>query len=290
MSGFRIGHWTDDINRTGCTVAIFDQLVPAVCDVRGGAPATRETDLLSAERLVGQVDAILLTGGSAFGLAAADGVMTYLREQGRGWPTHVMPVPIVPTAALFDLGVGNPVWPNAEAGYSACLAAVSPELVEIGQIGAGTGATYRKLWPDFTALPGGFGYASILIPGGPQVHALVAINAVGDVRRAGVEPADRARWIGHTAQSEVSERESTTLGIVIVEGSISKRGLRRLTVAAHDAYARLIVPSHTLFDGDIVFAAALHSSAMEDPMTETQVALATELAMEAAIRSAVERQ
>ena len=152
------GHWTDRDALTGCTVLLFDRAAPAVVDVRGGAPGTRETDLLSPGSLVQSVDAIFLTGGSAFGLDAAGGVMKYLREKGRGVGTPAGPVPIVSAAVLYDLAVGEPVWPTADNAYDACRAAVSLADLPNGRIGAGTGATTQKMFSERPPMRGGTGY------------------------------------------------------------------------------------------------------------------------------------
>jgi L-aminopeptidase/D-esterase-like protein len=283
-ASFAVGHWTDPEARTGCTVLLFDRLVPAVVDVRGGAPGTRETDLLSSERLVGQADAILLTGGSAFGLAAADGVMKYLRERNRGFQTAAGPVPIVPAAVLFDLGVGSPVSPSAENGYAACEAALPLGESPRGSIGAGTGATIRKLWPDKPPRPGGFGWSTVDATEQARVHALCAVNAVGDV--AGAEWTDaRPTLLGHPVDQD--NRTSTTLVAVIVEGDADHRTLRRIAVSAHDAMARAIVPCHTLWDGDVVFVAQTGTVGEVSQMDALRLSIAAELAVESAIRSAI---
>lgn len=285
MAPFLIGHWSDLNARTGCTVLLFNRLVPAVIDVRGGSPATRETDLLASDALVGQVNAILLSGGSAFGLGAADGVVQFLRERGQGWPTNVMAVPIVAAAALFDLGVGAATWPTADAGYQACRNAVGVEWIDVGRIGVGAGATLRKLWPGLHPRAGGFGYATESVGNAGRVHAFVAVNAVGDLAAAGESDPRRALLTDPSAA--VAHREATTLGVVIIEGASSHRALRRVAVAAHDGYARSLVPAHTLFDGDLVFACATERAADTDPRTELRLAVAAELATEAAIRTAV---
>jgi L-aminopeptidase/D-esterase-like protein len=286
MSQFRIGHWTDSDAKTGCTVVLFSNLVPAVVDIRGGSPATRETDLLSHDKLVGKVDAILLTGGSAFGLGAADGVMRYLREQGRGWPTRVLPVPIVAAAALYDLGTGEPVWPDGDAGYSACLAAVEHVDVGVGAVGVGTGATFRKVWTGLPPLQGGIGIANVSAGDAGKVYAVVAVNAIGDVMSSPTHVDGRSDLV-QPGPRPVAERESTTLGVVIVDVPCSRRTLSRVAVSAHDSIARSIVPAHTLFDGDAVFAAGLQESAQSDASLDLMIAVAAELAMEQAIAVAV---
>jgi L-aminopeptidase/D-esterase-like protein len=283
-TAFTVGHWTDDANRTGCTVILFDRLVPAVVDVRGGAPGTRETDLLASDRLVGQVDAILLTGGSANGLVAADGVMRFLRERGRGFQTAAGPVPIVPAAVIFDLTVGNATWPTADGGYAACRAARPLEESGSGRIGAGTGATYRKLWPNREPLPGGFGWSTVGTSEHTAVHALAVVNAVGDVVDADWVDERPALLDG---AHELDERSATTLVAVVVDGPADQRTLRRIASSAHDAMARTIVPCHTLWDGDLVFAA--HTGEISEvPLPDAlRLTIAAELAVENAVSSAV---
>src|SRR4051794_17662028 len=173
-----VGHATDDANQTGCTVILFSR--PALCaiDVRGGAPGTRETDLLAPGSLVQRVDAILLTGGSAFGLSAADGVMSYLRDQGRGFPTSAGPVPIVPAAVIFDLGIGNPVAPDASMGYAACERAMTVDEADWGSVGAGRGAAVANITGN--PIPGGIGWSRLPFAGG-SVTAIAVVNALGIV-------------------------------------------------------------------------------------------------------------
>ena len=284
MATFQVGHWTDSLARTGCTVILFDQLVPAIIDIRGGAPATHETDLLQPDKLVGQVDAILLTGGSAFGLAASDGVMRFLAERGRGWPTSVIPVPIVTAASLFDLGVGEARWPDSNAGYSACLDARPVIAVSTGAVGAGTGATIRKMWPTIQLQRGGFGIGTERVTNGTAVHALVAVNAVGDV--VGTDSFGNKLSATNTDQT-ITEREATTLGVIIVDGLCDTTTLRRIAVSTHDAYARAIHPCHTLFDGDLVYVAQTGSTVDVDRSITVELCQAAELAMDTAIRSAV---
>lgn len=283
----QVGHWTDQDARTGCTVVLFDRLVPAVVDVRGGAPGTRETDLLSADRRVQSVDAIALCGGSAFGLAAVDGVMAFLKEQGRGVATPAGAVPIVPGAVIYDLTVGRPVSPSAQHGRDACQAAVSLETVQRGQVGAGTGATTGKVVGNQQR--GGFGIGLVTFGSG-SVTAFVVVNAAGTV----VDPATgrslsgdddgRRRLLDRSVT--LGEAQATTLGVVIVEAPIDSVGLRRSAIAAHDAFARTIRPCHTIYDGDLVFAVGPRQGT-PGPDEILVVAVATELAMEAAILDAV---
>ncbi len=267
---------------------MFDRPAPAIVDVRGAAPGTRETDLLAPGRLVRGADAILLTGGSAFGLAAADGVMRFLQERGRGVATPAGPVPIVPAAVVYDLAVGQPIAPDAEAGYTACLNAGTIETVEQGQVGAGTGARTGKIFGS--AQRGGVGVARVDWPGG-SVTVLVVVNAVGAVidpsTGRGVlddEPDRRPDLLGPVG--DPGERQATTLGVVLVDALVDEATLTRCAIAAHDAFARTIWPCHTIFDGDLVFAAAL-ASGSPSPVEVLGVTTATELATERAVIDAV---
>lgn len=285
-TAFSVGHWSDPAAQTGCTVVIFDRLVAAVVEVRGGSPGTRETDLLASDRLVGQVDAILLTGGSAHGLAAADGVMQFLREQGRGFPTQAGPVPIVSAAVIYDLAVGRLAWPHSNDAYAACRAAQPLSNSKMGAIGAGTGATTSKLWKDHPPESGGFGWSTVRLRDQCSVHALAVVNAVGAVVTD--EWTDRRPALLEST-AELEDRSATTLVVVVVEGDTDQRTLRRITVSAHDAMARAIIPSHTLWDGDLVFAAHTGTPTETEPQTILQLTIATELAVEQAIRNSVPR-
>ena len=270
-----IGHWTDRDDQTGCTVVLFDRLVPAVADARGGAPGSRETDLLQPDKTVGSVDAILLTGGSAHGLAAADGVMRYLREHNRGVPTPAGNVPIVTAAVIFDLSAGNPVWPTAESGYAACRHLFPIKGAPTGQIGAGTGATFRKAWPGLPPKPGGISIASQDVEGLGAVHSCVVMNALGDTeeRRSQLLP-------GPAMQAE---RTNTTLITVILDGPADARTMRRCAVAAHDALARVIKPAHTQWDGDMAFVCTTMAETANEPADSFRWTVATELAVERAL-------
>ena len=287
---FSVGHSTYPDERTGCTVILFDRLVPARVDVRGGAPGTRETSLLGAERLVGQADAILLTGGSAFGLAAADGVMRLLRERKRGVATSADAVPIVPAAVLFDLSVGTTYAPVADDGYAAAESA-SRLPVPTGRVGAGTGATVAKLGGTAGG-NGGLGIAGATA-GSTTVTAVVALNAVGDVVDPStgksivhsIDPSGemrRGRQLLLDSAAVASEAENTTIGAILIDGGVDGRLLQRSCIAAHDALARCIVPAHTLFDGDTFFAAGEHAADVTVQETAT-ICAAVEVAVEAAI-------
>lgn len=270
ISGILVGHAHDAEARTGCTAIILPPGTTCGVDVRGGAPGTRETDLLAPTAAVQHVDAILLTGGSAFGLGAADGVMRWLRERGRGFPTGAGPVPIVPAAVLFDLGVGAADrWPDAAMGYAACEAA-SPSPVAEGGLGAGAGALVGKLRGAAWASPGGVGSAAVRLPNGTTVAALAITNPFGDIYRpdsqeilAGAR-ADDGSFI-NTARAIRSAEAiqafgNTTLCMVATDAPLDKAGCKKLAEMAQDALPRTIRPIHTPFDGDIVFAAATGSA------------------------------
>jgi len=265
--GIRVGHWTDERARTGCTVVLCPPGTIGSGQVRGGAPGTRETDLLRPGMLVEEVHAVLLTGGSAFGLAAADGVVRWLEERGIGFHAGVARVPIVPAAVLFDLGVGDPaVRPGTGEGYRVCDAATGEEVAE-GRVGAGTGATVAKLHGPDRAVPGGVGTAA-LHDEGVTVAALAAVNAVGEIVDedgavlAGAlpgtdRPDDEARppWPG----------TSTVLAIVATDARLSRERAHLLAIAAHDGLARAVRPAHTIWDGDIVFSLATGANGAEVP-------------------------
>jgi L-aminopeptidase/D-esterase-like protein len=268
VPGLRVGHYTDLTGATGCTVVLCEAGAVAAVDIRGAAPATRECDLLRVGNIVERVQAVLLTGGSAFGLAAAHGVVRYLEELGSGFPTSVGPVPIVPAAALFDLAIGKPsARPSSTEGYAACQAA-SNEPVRDGSVGAGTGATVGHVLGPARSTKGGLGSASRRLKSGAKVSALVAVNAFGDV----VDPAsgrvlagarDAADgFLNTTVQIEsLAESKSgtrpgqhTTLVLVATDAPLDRPALLRVARMAHDGLARTVRPAHTGFDGDIVFA------------------------------------
>lgn len=294
----KVGHWTDPVARTGCTVVVFDRPCLAAVDVRGGAPATRETDLLAPGRLVQRVDAIVLTGGSAFGLAAADGVVVELAAIARGFPTGVLPVPIVPAAALFDLATGHATAPDSASGRAAFRAAVPLSAFERGAVGAGTGATTAKLPVFGGEQPGGIGLGTVGWNGG-SVSAIVAVNAVGAIRNAtpptartdphGAETHQDARWAilrEQTGEKTPPLGTATTLGVVIVDAPCRHDDLVRCAVSAHDGLARAIVPGHTPFDGDLIFAVTLEEGDAT-PAELLKLSVGTELAVEAAVADAV---
>lgn len=277
VPGIRVGHATNTSALTGCTVVLCDRAggrgAVGGVDQRGGAPGTRETDLLRPMHLVKEVHAVLLAGGSAFGLAAAEGVVRYLEERRAGFNARVARVPIVPAAILFDLDVGDPaVRPDAEMGYAACLAA-SGGLVAEGNVGAGTGATVGKIWGMGRAMKSGLGSASVDLDGGLVVGALVAVNAFGDV----IDPtngrilagARKMRsegfadtlttmrgFVGKTILRFVASVSSTVIGVVATNARLTKEEANKVAQMAHDGLARAIRPAHTLLDGDTLFALA----------------------------------
>jgi len=294
VPGIRVGHWTDRRAATGCTVVLCEKGAVGGVDVRGGAPGTRETDLLRPGTLVQGIHAVLLTGGSAWGLDAAGGVMRYLEERGVGWAFGAGPVPVVVGAILYDLRLGRgDVRPNAEAGYRACRAARAGAVAQ-GSVGAGTGATVGKALGMERCLKGGLGTASEALPstrGGLMVGALVAVNCFGEV----VDPASgqviagpRAEGGGFVSTLGVlrgAEQapwggESTTLAVVATNARLTKEYACRLASVAHDGLARAIRPLHTMGDGDVVFTMATGEVAVE-PMRY--------LALEALAAQAVER-
>ena len=258
ITGIRVGHDTNLEAGTGCTVILCDTPAMGGVDVRGGAPATRETDLLRPMTLVEGVNAILLTGGSAFGLDAASGVTRYLEERGIGYDTNVAYVPLVPAAAIFDLAFGSAnIRPDASAGYRACEQASSAPVAQ-GTIGAGTGATVGKMaGPDFM-MKGGLGSASTQLSDGTLVGAIVVVNALGDV----VDPQTQTVIAGARSPSGSgflagNPFGNTTIAVVATNAALTKEQANKVAQMAHDGMAQAIHPAHTMFDGDTVFALAL---------------------------------
>ncbi|CAN5748127.1 P1 family peptidase [soil metagenome] len=290
VAGVQIGHWTSKTIPTGCTVLLFDALSPAYVDVRGGAPGTRETDLLAFGRTVKAVDAILLSGGSAFGLAAADGIMTFLAEQKRGYATSVLPVPIVAAAVIFDIRSESDERPSALSGYEAVSQALPMPEQFAGRVGAGAGATFQKLWGPTHVRPGGIGIATVHTPHG-AVSAVVVLNASGastqqhPIGLAHDQPV-LSRVDLLSRRQSIGNRESTTIGAIVVQGPSDDTLLERCAVGAHDGLARMIVPSHTVHDGDLFFAVG-PQPASPDRSAYLSLPVAAELAVEQAIANVV---
>ena len=266
--GLKVGHFTDPRRPTGCTVVLCEDGAVAGVDVRGAAPGTRETELLAPTNTVEQVHAVLLAGGSAFGLDAAAGVMRWLEERNIGFDVGPARVPIVPAAILFDLHVGDArIRRDAAAGYAACAAA-SAQAPEQGSVGAGAGASVGKLFGFDRVMKGGIGHAAARV-GGVTVAALVAVNAVGDVIDpaggrilAGARGVD-GRPFGQTAAllrgevpAPLRSGTATTIGIIATDAVLTKPQATRLAQCGHDGLARTIDPVHTAGDGDTLFALA----------------------------------
>ena len=261
-----VGHATDSTARTGCTVILCPAGATAGVDVRGAAPGTRETEALRPGRLVQKAHAVLLTGGSAFGLEAAGGIVQYLEEQNVGFPAGPVCVPIVPAAVIFDLGVGDAkVRPDKEMGYQACLNATD-EPVVMGAIGAGTGATVGKA-PGVTSSPGGLGSACMRLDSGLVVAAIVVVNALGNVVHprtgeilaGGKENGDFVDITERLLAADLVHGTNTTIGVVATNATLSPAEVHRVAEMAHDGMARAIRPAHTMFDGDTLFALATGS-------------------------------
>ncbi len=259
IPGIRVGHDTNLEAGTGCTVILCDTPAIGGVDVRGGAPATRETDLLHPMNLVEEVNAVLLTGGSAFGLNAAGGVMRFLEEHGVGFDIGVAHVPIVPAAAILDLGFGSAsIRPDAAAGYRACEQATAETVIQ-GNVGAGTGATVGKMAGPLFAMKGGLGSASTQLEDGVLIGALAVVNALGDV----IDPQTSRVIAGArnpTGSGFLSDPfGNTTIAVIATNASVSKAGINKVAQMAHDGIAQAIRPAHTMFDGDTIFALALGS-------------------------------
>ena len=270
VEGVKVGHFTETRRPTGCTVLIFEKGATAGVDVRGSAPGTRETDALSPVNTVQEVQAIVLSGGSAFGLDVASGVVRYLEEHGLGFHVGAVTVPIVPAAVIFDLTVGDPkIRPTAESGYKACQAASAGKVAE-GNVGAGAGATVGKMFGQQFAMKSGIGTTSIRVgKTGIVVGAIVAVNAVGDVLDpatgkivAGARKADGSGFRDSMAQIregyqvETLAGRNTTIGVVATYVAFDKTQMTKIAQMAQDGLARTINPSHTLSDGDTIFAVA----------------------------------
>ncbi len=301
VAGIEVGHFSDARRPTGCTVVIAREGAIGGVDVRGAAPGTRETDLLAPTNLVDRVHAILLAGGSAFGLDAATGVMRWLEEQGIGLPVGPARVPIVPAAVLFDLMVGDAsIRPDAQAGYAACVAA-STRAPAQGNAGAGCGAAVGKLFGIQRAMKGGIGSASVTVDG-VTVGALIACNAIGDVIDpatgtviAGARTANgkslldsRRAILRGDAPKPLVPGTNTTIGVIATDAVITKAQACRLATMAHDGLARSINPVHTMTDGDTLFALGTGLAGRSPGMLVlgTMAAEATARAVVRAVRAA----
>lgn len=289
LDKFKIGHFTDETNGTGVTAIICEDGAVGGVSVRGAAPATRETDLLSPEKTVEKVNAVVLSGGSAFGLEASCGVMQYLSEQGKGFKVGKQVVPIVVGASIFDLEYKNFAFPDKAAGYSAAKNAKENDFSS-GNIGAGTGATVGKLLGMECAAKAGLGVASVTI-NGAEVAVISVVNALGDVVDngkiiAGIKSPDGSFLDSlkvFTAGTVGQHGANTTIGCVLTNAKITKVQANHLADLAHDGLARAISPSHTNFDGDAYFALASNEKSIEFNILTALVPQLTEKSIHAAV-------
>lgn len=299
IDGIKVGHAQNLEAGTGCTVIIYEEGATGGVDVRGGSPGTRETDLLDPQNLVDKIHAVMLSGGSAFGLDAASGAMKYLEERDIGFDVQVTKVPIVCSAVLFDLVVGDyKVRPNLEMGYEACVNATNRECPN-GNIGAGTGATVGKFLGIERAMKGGLGSYAIQI-GDLKVGAIVAVNALGDIIDpetgkilAGLLDEDKKKLIGteNVMTKKYSEKKNifsgnTTIGVVATNGIFSKAEANKLASMSHNGYARTMRPAHSIFDGDTIFTMATGKIEADINVVGFLAARAMERAVVNAIKSA----
>ncbi|MBE7552533.1 MAG: P1 family peptidase [Anaerolineales bacterium] len=302
IPGVQVGHAQDFAAATGCTVILTPAGAVGGVDQRGGAPGTRETDLLRPMHLVEKVHAVLLTGGSAFGLAAADGVMRWLEENSIGFNAHVAQVPVVPAAVLFDLGIGRAdIRPDGAMGYAACQAAASNlNSSAAGTIGAGTGATVGKILGQAAQMKGGIGTAVIDLGQGLWVGALIAVNCLGDV----INPAsgtilagarklpdgdfvDTMQVLKMRMMGSFTGSGNTIIGVVATNALLSKEAVNKVAQMAHDGLARTVRPAHTMLDGDTIFAlATCQGEAAEVNLIGAYGAEATALAIVDAVQQA----
>jgi L-aminopeptidase/D-esterase-like protein len=296
VPGLKVGNHTLRERPTGCTVVLAEAGAVAGVDVRGSAPGTRETDLLRPEMSVQQIHAIVLSGGSAYGLSTADGVMRYLEENKIGFSMGTSIVPIVPAAILFDLGIGSGrPRPDAESGYLAAKAA-SAEPVQQGNFGAGAGATVGKVLGPGRAMKGGLGSASLKLPGGLVIGALAAVNALGDIvdpdtgkllagarSEDGKSLADAMRRMREGAGLAPREGENTTIGVIAANVAWSKTQATKVAQMAHDGLARAIRPSHMPFDGDAIFALGTGGRTVDAQLLNYLGALAADVMAQAIV-------
>ncbi|MEX1139353.1 MAG: P1 family peptidase [Bacteroidota bacterium] len=296
VPGFSVGHVTDLANATGCTVVLCPPNTKGSCEVRGNSPGSRELALLAPEKSMQEVHAILLTGGSAFGLSAADGVVNWLQEKNIGYQTPWARVPIVPAAVIFDLNVGNNVVrPTSASGYEACHKATK-DPVRQGSLGAGAGATVGKWAGIDTWMKGGIGGASVSA-GELRIGILAVVNAVGDILDehgrilAGARGKD-GKFLAESqktrifARGKVMPQSNTTLVVMATNGLFSKLDLHKIAQRMHDGMARAIVPVHTSYDGDTCFALSNGTVKADFDFVAEHAAQATGTAIRNAVRSA----
>ena len=302
VPGIKVGHAANLEALTGCTVVLCEEGAVGGVDQRGGAPGTRETDALYPMHLVQKAHAVVLSGGSAFGLEAATGVVRYLEERGIGFDTRVAKVPIVPAAILFDLSLGDSkVRPDAAMGYAACQAATDGPVAE-GNVGAGTGATVGKILGLGRAMKSGLGTASINLGGGLVVGAIVAVNAFGDVvdpKTGEILAGARSLTGGGFADTlavmktlagktilRFAARGNTVIGVVATNARLSKEEANFVARMAHDGLARAIRPAHTMLDGDTIFALATGEKKADVNIVGAYAAEAMAMAIVRAVKAA----
>lgn len=288
IRGIEVGHAQDEDALTGCTVILCRKGAVAGVDVRGGAPGTRETDLLDPVNVVDKVHAVVLAGGSAFGLDSASGVMQFLRERKIGFPTGAVRVPIVPAAILYDLSLGRAdIWPDAAMGYRAAAAASSGAPAE-GNVGAGTGASVGKIRGMKYAMKAGIGTSSVEVDG-LLIGALVAVNAVGDVldpntgqKIAGLRSGPTLEWMKRN-KPQRPVQSNTVIGVIATNALLTKAQATKVAQMAQDGLARAIRPAHTPFDGDTIFTLA---TGQKEADVSTVGTFAAEVMSEAIVRAA----
>lgn len=299
VPGLRVGHAHSDTGHTGCTVILCDRGAIAGVDIGGSAPGTRETEMLNPTNMVMGIHAVLLTGGSTFGLSAASGVQAYFEEQGIGFRTSTgVVVPIVPTACIFDLDVGKPrIYPDHRMSLEACRQARG-DASPMGAVGAGIGATCGKVLGSANAMRGGLGVAAETLPMGAIVGALAVCNAWGDVinarneivagaRTDSGEFLDTERWLLEGGQFDARYfGMDTTLCVVATNAPLSCQQMTKVAMMAQDGIARATRPSHTLFDGDVVFALSVRGPDPSPPLLDVNVVgtLAARLVSRAIVR------
>ena len=299
VPGVKVGNIENKAALTGCTAVLFEDGAVAGVDVRGSAPGTRETDLLNPINLVDKVHAICLSGGSAFGLDAASGIMQFLEEKEVGLDVGVAKVPIVPAAVLFDLVLGDSkVRPNKQMGYEAAARAANDKFTT-GNSGAGCGATVGKLAGVPFCMKGGLGSASIRLENGVVIGAIVAVNAAGDIRDPSTGKIiagpyvketntflDSEKLLEQSYQPTIPTGTNTTIGLIAVNASLTKTEATKVAQMAHDGYARTIYPAHTMYDGDTIFAAATGGEKMPVDVIGGLAAKVMSLAILDAVKSA----
>ncbi|HKI03742.1 MAG TPA: P1 family peptidase [Thermoanaerobaculia bacterium] len=298
LPGFKIGHGTDRDALTGATVILCPEGALGAAEVRGSATGTRQFDsLVSGQHVASKAHAVVLAGGSGYGLSAADPVVDWLASRGYGFQTGIAPVPLVATAILFDLGLGRPVAPSA-AVVEAAIASAAGGAVPLGSVGAGTGATVGKALGPQNGMKGGFGFASLAVPGGPTVAAAVAVNAFGDVRRldgtllAGCRTAPDSRELASAERILANLppdtphpwEGNTTLAVVMTDAALTKAALLKVCHMAFGGFYRTLAPALSLFDGDLVVVLSLGDRRAH----VNQVGVLAERAVAEAILTAVE--